>query len=338
MGLLKRSVLGLSSKEAGFERRGFECPDWAVRNSLEEILRMFIYGYNAALASADLERLSQTLEETTDKHHVGFAFEGAGMCFALLDLLWPRKRSRLRTFTDGPGWRHDYIATVGAGFAVGRVPYGLRVLDLYLEKLDPMNAWCLLDGYGFHQGVFHSSVYVEQGLSPPVRLADYGKELFDSGLGRSLWWVKGASPRNLYESISRFPALRRKEMWHGVGVAATYAGGVNEETLLTLLALAGEHQADFLSGVPFAARMRQKGGNASPATDLACSRLLNLTCDAAANMLVQDLEYIKAEWRGSQKAFGKSGYMLVRDRLKQRFRMQKEERDAVSSSKPVAWR
>ena len=55
-------------------------------------------------------------------------------------------------------------------------------------------------------------------------------------------------------------------MWHGVGVASAYAGGVGEEVLTELLELSGNYRADFLSGIPFASRMRQKGENASQST------------------------------------------------------------------------
>jgi enediyne biosynthesis protein E3 len=312
---LRRVLFSLSPKEASFERREFACDDPRVRADLEEILRTFIAGYNLTLATRDHELLAQTLEREFDAHHVGFAFEGAGMCCALLDLLVPRRTSRLRKLTDGAGRQHDYIATVGAGFAVARLPYGLRVWGRYAEKLDPMVAWCVLDGYGFHQGIFHRRPFVEECREPPARLPSYGKQLFDAGLGRSLWWSKGASPVLIRKSIDRFPEPRRSEMWHGVGVACTYAGGVKEATLLELLELSGRYRADFLSGLPFAARMRQKGGNASPATDMACGLLLRMTTDSAADLVVRFLAEITATWPGTERELGTLGYMLVRQRV-----------------------
>lgn len=324
-GSLKKSLFTLSPQEASFERRNFDCVDSMARASLEEVLRVFISGYNLTLEIQDYQLLAQRLELTFDSHHVGFAYEGVGMCCALLDLLAPRRASRLRAFTDTTGRKHDYIATVGAGFAVARLPYGLRVLDRYFEKLDPMIGWCVLDGYGFHQGVFHHRVFIDECKDPPRVLADYGKQLFDSGIGRSLWWVRGASPVLIRQSIDRFPEARRGEMWHGVGVAAAYAGGVGEETLVELLALSGGYRPDFLSGIPFAARMRQRGGNASPATDMACKVLLKMTADQSADLLVRNLDEISAEWAGTQKELGKKGYMLVRERVTNGFQFEEKE-------------
>jgi enediyne biosynthesis protein E3 len=324
-GSLKRSLLAISPKEASFERREFDCVDSMARAGLEEVLRVFISGYNLTLQIQDYELLAQRLETSFDRHHVGFAYEGAGMCCALLDLLAPRRTSRLRAFTDTAGRKHDYIATVGAGFAVARLPYGLRVLDRYFEKLDPMIGWCLLDGYGFHQGVFHHRVFVDECKNPPRALADYGKQLFDSGLGRSLWWVKGASPVLIRQSIDRFPEARRSEMWHGVGVASAYAGGVGEEVLTELLELSGNHRADFLSGIPFASRMRQRGENPSPSTDVACRLLLKMTADEAADLLVGYMDEVSGQWTGTRKELGRKGYMLVRKRVTQGFQFREKE-------------
>jgi hypothetical protein len=327
-GSLKKSLLAISPIEASFERRKFENLDSPARGNLEEVLRVFISGYNLTLEVRDYERLTRRFEENFDEHYVGFAFEGAGMCCALLDLLAPGKTSRLRTFTDNAGHNHDYIATVGAGFALARVPYGLRVLDRYMEKLDPSVAWCVLDGYGFHQGVFHHRLFVEQCKEPPAALPKYGRRLFDAGIGRSLWWVKGASPVLIRRATERFPEPRRGELWHGVGVACSYAGGVSEDVLTDLLELSGHYRADFLSGVPFAARMRQKGGNPSKSTDLACRRLLKMSSDQAADMLVDYMDQLSTEWTGTQQELGRKGYTLIRERVTQNF--QYEEKSALA--------
>jgi hypothetical protein len=322
---LKKVLFTMSPKEASFERRGFESDDQSVRSNLEEILRAFIAGYNLTLQIRDYEQLARRFERDFDSHHLGFAFEGAGFCCALFDLLVPRRTSRLREFTDGAARNHDYIATVGAGFAVARLPYGLRMLDRYTAKLDPLVAWCVLDGYGFHQGIFHQRVFVEECKAPPARLADYGKQLFDAGLGRSLWWSKGATPRLIKQSIDRFPEPRRSEMWHGIGVACAYAGGVDKEALLELSELSGCYAADFLSGIPFAARMRQKGGNPSHSTDMACGLLLKRTTDQAAELVVQCLDEIAATWPGTRRELGTKGYMLVRERVTRAFQIEVKE-------------
>jgi hypothetical protein len=193
---LKQVVFRLSPKEASFDRRGFESADAMIRSSLEEILRVFIAGYNLTLQIRGHELLVQKLEDEFDSHHVGFAFEGAGMCCALFDLLAPCGTSRLREFTDTVACKHDYITTVGAGFAVARLPYGLRVLDRYNEKLDPMVAWCIPEGYGFHQGFFHHRSFVEE-------CKGLGRLMRGNSLTQALGGVFGGSRGALLEGLNR---------------------------------------------------------------------------------------------------------------------------------------
>lgn len=315
-GSLKKLLFGLSPRTASFDARGFECADPEVRGRLEHVLRVFVAGYNVALQIQDHERVSQRLERDFDRHHVGFAFEGAGMCYAVLDLLVPWTRSRLRAFTDRAGRPHDYIATVGAGFALARVPWAARVLDRYLERLEPMVAWCIFDGYGFHQGFFRRESAATRRRVLPASFPGYARQLVDSGLGRSFWWAEGASPARIRQAIDRFPESSRGDMWWGIGVAASYAGGVEERVLLELREQSRPYAADFLSGLPFAARMRQKGGNPSPWTDLACMRLLNTTAEEAADVLVGHVNEIAAELSVCDRDLRARAYGLLRQRLR----------------------
>jgi hypothetical protein len=173
--------------------------------------------------------------------------------------------------------------------------------------------------------VFHHRLFVDEHKEPPATLADYGKQLFDSGVGRSLWWVKGASPLLIRQTIDRFREARRSELWHGVGTACAYAGGVDEDVLIELLDVSGRYQKDFLSGVPFAARMRQKGENASESTDKACGLLLKMTSDQAASLLVKYMDELSAKWTGTKKDLGRKGYMLIREQVTRRFDLDNNE-------------
>ena len=310
---VRERLLAINVKEASFDRRGFDACGPVLRAKLEGMLLAFIDGYHLALKNSHPEMLAEKLRAQFDDHHVGFAFEGVGMCLALFDLLALSKHSRMRAFTDGAGSAHDYIVTVGAGFACARVPWGLRAMDGYARKLDPLIAWCVPDGYGFHQGFFHHKRFIDTAAEPPASFTGYSRELFDSGIGRSLWWVKGANPERIREAIDAFPKARRPELWSGVGVAASYAGGVAADDLLGLRQLSGPYRADFLTGVPFAARLRQKGGNHSPVTNLACRVLLDMTADEAADLIASTADDVARDVAGMTGVT--AGYALVRQRL-----------------------
>lgn len=309
------SIFSLPARAASFDRLGFGPCDAAVRARLEKVLETFIHGYNLTLSLDDPEAVAAALRLGHDPHHVGFAFEGAGMACALRDLLAPWRPSRLRRFIAGAGRDHDYIAVVGAGFAVARVPWGRRLWPWLMGRLDPLIAWCVPDGYGFHEGIFRRRRYIENRAAPPAWLPPFARQLFDSGLGRSLWWSLGAHPRSIARAIGAFPAARQPEMWCGIGVAAAYAGGVREDALLELLHLAGPCRADFLSGVPFAARMRQKGRNPSPVTRHACELLLGRSCEDAADRLAATVARVAADESVAREVRLRDSYLLVRRRL-----------------------
>ena len=312
---LRRRLLAIPLRAASFDELGFAPCDAAVRGRLEQVLETFIHGYNLCLSIGDPGELAAALRARFDAHHVGFAFEGAGMYYALLDLLTPWRPSRLRAFLDGPGGDHDIIVAVGAGFAIARLPWGRRLWPWYSSRLDPLIAWCVPEGYGFHEGMVHADRYLAGHAEPPAVLPDFARQLFDSGLGRSLWWSQGASPSRIHQAINGFPARRRPEMWSGIGVAASYAGGAGDEALGALRELAGPYQADLLSGVPFAARMRQKGGNPSPVTDRACEILLSCSPGDASDWFAATLQQVLADESCEREVRLRDSYFLVRRRL-----------------------
>src|SRR4030095_12570112 len=127
----------------------------------------------------------------------------------------PRSKSRLSTFTHSVAQDHDYITSVGAGFAIARMPFGLRRMEAYQRTLDPRVAWCVADGYGFHQGFFHWKRFIENSEAPPDSLAPQNRSLFDAGVGRAMWWVFGADAHDIAAAISRADSERRAEMWAG---------------------------------------------------------------------------------------------------------------------------
>jgi len=308
-------ALAIPLSAASFDELGFAPCDAVVRGRLERVLLSFLEGFNLSLTIGDPGELAAELRRRFDDHHVGFAFEGVGMYYALWDLLAPWRPSRLRAFLEGAGRDHDYISAVGAGFAVARLPWGHRLWPWYSRRLDPLTAWCVPDGYGFHAGMFHSRRYVTGRAEPPAVLPPFARQLFDSGLGRSLWWSQGAAPRRIREAIDAFPATRRPELWCGIGVAAAYAGGTSDDVLPELRELAGPFCADFLSGVPFAARMRQKGRNPSPVTDHACESLLGRSVDQAGDWIAAIADRIVADESVPRPDLHRDLYRLIRERL-----------------------
>ena len=242
---------------------------------LENIGRVFLRGYHCALAG---KHPAGQLEQV-ELEHRGFAYEGAAMALALRDELSFGARA-LPRFISGDGQRHLYMLHVGAGWAYARLPWRRR-LEAVLTRFHPVLRWLIIDGYGFHQGYFHAR---EQGriAGSMEPLSVDARHVFHQGLGRSLWFSRGADAQAIARSIASLPALYGEDAWSGVGLACAYAGGVLVETIATLRRLAGEHAAAMAQGAAFAAKARQLASNPAAHTETACAVLCGMPAQAAA--------------------------------------------------------
>jgi len=316
---LKSLVLSLPHKEASFSRRGFPGMTSPSRHHLETIIHAFIDGYNLAVVEPDTKELARRLNSSIAPEYVGFAYEGTGLYFAVMDLLIPGS-SRLEAFTHSAGEPYDYIAMVGAGFAISRIPLALRRLESYQKRLDELTAFCLADGYGFHEGYFEWKSFVDGRKPAPASLNPQNRQLFDSGVARAMWWVYGADPVGIANAISRFDEERRHEMWAGIGVAMSYAsaGPGNPDPTSKLVELSGPYRYDLLSGIPFSAHMRWKGKNPAPWTERACSELLNMSVAETSDLVLGGLQAFLDSWQGPKEDKWTEGYLAVRENIKQR--------------------
>jgi hypothetical protein len=278
MGKLSLWTFGISPEETSFERRGFRCDEPEIRVWLERVGIAFVAGYRAGLLEDRAEPLAARLESEIEPSHLGFAFEGAGMALALLDAVTPWRRDRLRRFVEGPAEPHVYLVYVGVGFALARLPLSYRAA---LARLDPLLGWLAIDGYGFHEGFFHWPRTVDR-QEVPRRLEGYARRAFDQGIGRSLWFVEGASVQRIARTIGSFPEERRSDLWGGVGLAATYAGGRDREDLGGLRQAAGPWVGPLAQGAAFAAEARIRAGNPTPTSELASEVLAQMPLAEAA--------------------------------------------------------
>lgn len=265
LGQARKRFLGLSPAEASFAKRGFSAREDEARLRLEQIGTTFLSGYHAALEETAFASLARRLASVETELR-GFAFEGAAMALALLDCLTPWRRDRWNTFTARLGQPHVYMMHVGLGWALARLR---RSVTSHLTALDPLLRWLVVDGYGFHEGYFSWPRYVAQ-QAIPTRLHGYELRVFDQGLGRSIWFVKGANVASVASTIDAFPSARRDDLWSGAGLACAYAGGCGPTAVMSLRAAAKRRLPALAQGVAFAAKTRQRAGNLSAHTETVC--------------------------------------------------------------------
>ena len=290
LGQMRRRFLGLSPAEASFARRGFLAGQEKARLRLEQIGVTFLSGYHAALEENDFITLAQRLS-SVDSDLRGFAFEGAAMGLALLDSFTPWRKDRWRTFTERHAERHIYMMHVGLGWALARLR---RSVTAHLAKLDPLLCWLVVDGYGFHEGYFGWSRHSD-GCETPSRLKGYEQRVFDQGLGRSIWFVKGANVAAVASAINAFPSARRADLWSGVGLACAYAGGCERAAIEALRTAAKEHLPSLAQGVAFAAKTRQRAANLNAHTETVCRVICGRAAAEVAAITDAALENLHAE-------------------------------------------
>ncbi len=285
LGHIRKRLFGIELDETSCEKRGFSISNPVIKQRLETIGQTFVFGYHSALHHNDTERISEELNQQIDKELQGFAFEGAAMGLMLLDILSMQGPRRFQKFINTTGNHHFYMLHVGAGWAMARLPWRIQQR---VDVLDDLCRWLALDGFGFHQGYFHARQFVDEQQSQK-NLSGYARRAFDQGLGRSLWFVFGADIEKIATCIQQFPAPRQTDLWAGIGLASSYAGGSSEAELIALKKLSGHHDMTLAQGAAFAAKARQRAGNPTSDTALACKIFCFTSTDIAAKICDQSL-------------------------------------------------
>jgi hypothetical protein len=224
-----------------------------------QIRSAFLIGGRAALGRRRLliDRLERVDPETR-----GFAFEGAGSVLALLDAIIPGRRDRLRSFVTDPRNPFKYMIYTGAGLMLVLLP---KRLDWITSRLEPLVEHLPPEGFGFFTGLFkwRSRLYARK---TPQHLVGRHRRAFHQGLGRSLWFLKSGRAEEIGDEIDRFDSDLQSEAWAGVGLAAAYAGGVDEAAFDSLIQRSAPFAGELAIGVAMAARLRSFARVPSPWT------------------------------------------------------------------------
>jgi hypothetical protein len=251
----------------------------------------FLTGYACAAQAKVPAEVQSRLDEIPARFR-GFAYEGAAMGFAVLDALPFGGSRRLTGFLAGAGADHVYMVYVGMGWAMARVP---QLRWTKISKPDPLLRWLVLDGYGFHQAYFHTDSYVRRQYQAPSfswprpGSGKYASRIIDQGIGRALWFVCGTEADLVASTVAAFPEHRRADLYSGVGLAATYAGGAGEKELRGLWQQAGDHRPYLAQGCAFAAEARLRADLMVPHVEVAAQVFCDTTAAKAAYVCAEKL-------------------------------------------------
>jgi hypothetical protein len=288
LGSLRRLVLSPSLAEVSFAERGFPVTPTDATRALEAIPQAVVCGFEWGIDVKGLWDLRRRLD-MVDAALRGFAYEGATMALTVRDAMAAGRGRRARELLIGPGRPHTFLTYIGIGFAMARLPRPLwrGVLpDLTGTPYYPAMSWLAVDGYGFDRAYFDTESVLTRQRRPeeyPWRgRADYFPRAADQGIGRALWFVHGGVPAAVSAALRAFAPERHADLWSGVGLAATFAGGCDETGLRSLREDAGEHWAHLAQGAVFAAKARHYSGFVAGHTAVALHALAGLAVPAAA--------------------------------------------------------
>ena len=277
---LRAQLMTPDTAETTMSRRGFHVKDEPTRRRLESVGASFLTGFRAAVEArddADIGRL-----DLIERQFRGFAYEGAAMGYAVLDGV--AGGGRTARFLTGAGAAHIYMAYVGIGWAYAKLP---RWRWRAVAAPDPLLRWLVLDGLGFYRAYFETDRFVRRQTVAPVPWppdvpGDYPRRALDQGIGRASWFVAGADPDVAAELIGRFEPDRHGDLWSGMGLAATYAGGANPDDLKKLYVHAGRYRPQLAQGSAFAAQARLRAGLVTEHTPLATDVFCGCSPEEAA--------------------------------------------------------
>ncbi|GAA4549701.1 DUF1702 family protein [Amycolatopsis samaneae] len=289
-GVLRKKMLAPSLASVGFAERGFPVTPSAATVKLEAVPQAVVCGFEWAIEGASLWELERRLE-LVEPEQRGFAYEGATMGCSILDAMPGGGRNRTRELLEGPGKPHIFLTYIGIGFAMARLPRPLwkNILpELSEVPYHPTMSWLAVDGYGFDRAYFDTRRWVDERAEPePYPWAgrpDYFPRAFDQGVGRALWFINGGDPRAVAEAVKRFPEQRQADLWSGVGLAATFAGGCDRAGLAELRRSSGPHHAELALGAVFAVKARTFSSFVPRHTHAAAGALTDLTVEAAVEL------------------------------------------------------
>jgi enediyne biosynthesis protein E2 len=324
LGTLRRLALTPSLRSVTFAARGFPGAASPAAEHLEAIPQSVICGFEWGIEHRRLWDVERRLETVAPELR-GFAYEGAAMAYTARDAMaggrGRKQSSKARELLAGTGAPHIFLTYIGIGFAMARLP---RVLwrdvlpDLSGSPYHPTMSWLAVDGYGFDRAYFDTRAVVdEQRVLKPypwTGASDYFPRAVDQGIGRALWFINGALPDLVTRAVGTFAEHRRADLWSGVGLAATFAGGCSADGLARVRAAAGEYGDEVALGSVFAAKARTYAGCVPEHSRVAVETLTGLSVREAE--AVADATEVAADVTGPA---GEPAYEVWRERIRSHF-------------------
>jgi enediyne biosynthesis protein E3 len=312
--IIRKLILGLPLSEAEFKIRGFEV-GLPAQDRLELVAKTVVNAYNVALETGLSKSLSISIAQVSNEL-VGFFHEGVAMGLFTLDLFSIGNKNRLFDFIEGEGRNHAYMSYIGAGIA--SAIFRNNNFEYFTVKANSEGESLFLNGIGFYNAYFKPKKTLKEMFIPRSFAGKkaYFLEGYDNGIGRAVWFYNSGEPTRIAETLKAFPEERQGAIWAGIGLAATYAGGVSEKKIYLLKELSGKYAYRLGEGSFLATHTRQLAGNPhkTDSTERILTGRSSVECHEFA------LEVIEKTLRGEKYINGEPSFQLflslIRDWVK----------------------
>lgn len=302
--IIRKFILGLPLSEAEFKIRGFET-GLPAQDRLELVAKTVVNAYNISLEYGLSKSLSIAIAQVSNELS-GFFHEGVAMGLFTLDLCSIGNKSRLYQFIEGEGKNHAYMSYIGAGIATAI--FRNNSFEYFTTKANSEGESLFLNGIGFYNAYFKPKKTLKEMFIPRsfAGKESYFLEGYDNGIGRAVWFYNSGEPTKISETLNAFPEARRGAIWAGIGLAATYAGGVSEAKIRLLKKLAGKYAYRLGEGSFLATHTRRLAGNPHPndTTERILTGRSSVECHEFAT------EIIEKTLRGEKYIDGKPSFQL----------------------------
>lgn len=308
IGQIRSALLGIRSQGLTLNRPGNSAPKTPAADEFERVFLHVKNSIDMAVRSKNNNEVIAAIEGMPAQYRA-FAFEGAATGVAIIDSITPFSR-RVNDLITGAASRYNLTMYAGVGLAMGRIPKR-RWPKIFPEHRD--SRWAALDGYGFHNAFFHTEKWIGDHViddSLPSWMGEPGplNRVIDQGVGRALWFISGGSPDQVADTIQGFDPARHGDLWDGIGLAATFAGGVETDTLKALLARVPQFRQRLAAGACVAAKIREQADETTPHTQSAVLAYTGRTVAQAAALYDQALIEVSLDGTAAS-------YVAWRDRL-----------------------
>jgi Protein of unknown function (DUF1702) len=249
----------------------------ALQN-LERIKSVFLDTQLFYAKHDDISELTGYLEKIEPAFR-SIGYESASMAIALAGLQKDMGLDEWLSYAKGPARAHTAQVYIGLGWAIAKL--NLPFLSV-VEKIETRFYHRVADGCGYYDGTFrHRQTVLNQQL--PVYLPADALPIYYQGVGRSLWYSSNADITRVRSKVKSFLPISHADLWRGIGIAVSYVGGCDNDSLKTLLEYAATNSDQLACGAALVARSRMQANAMTTDTDQ-CSRLWFMLTSGQANM------------------------------------------------------